>query len=165
MPSKRDIATCLWFDTQAEEAANFYVSIFEDSKIESITHYTGEGRETHGKPAGSVLTVSFRLRGQPYTALNGGPQFKFTEAMSLQVFCESQQEVDTFSEQLVAGGGSPGPCGWLRDKFGLSWQVVPIRLMQMLADPDSTKTGRVTKAYMQMKKFDIAALERAYSGR
>jgi predicted 3-demethylubiquinone-9 3-methyltransferase (glyoxalase superfamily) len=165
MPSRRDIAPCLWFDTQAEEAANHYVSIFEDSKIESISRYGAEGFEIHRKPAGAVMTVSFRLRGQLYTALNGGPQFKFNEAISLQVFCESQQEVDDFWQKLIAGGGSPGPCGWLKDKFGLSWQVIPLRLMQMLVDTDAAKAGRVTAAYLQMQKFDIAALERAYAGR
>jgi predicted 3-demethylubiquinone-9 3-methyltransferase (glyoxalase superfamily) len=164
MAKQTPIAPCLWFDTQAEEAAKYYVSIFEDSTIDHVAYYGKEGFETHGKPAGSVMTVSFRLRGLPYTALNGGPHFKFTEAISLQVFCEGQNEIDRYWHAL-AQGGEEGPCGWVKDKFGLSWQVVPARLDAMLRDPDAGKVGRVTNAFLQMKKFDIAALERAFAGR
>jgi predicted 3-demethylubiquinone-9 3-methyltransferase (glyoxalase superfamily) len=164
MATKFQIAPCLWFDTQAEEAAKFYVSIFDDSKIESISYFNKEGFETHGKPAGSVMTVAFRLSGLPYTALNGGPQFKFTEAISLQVYCDTQKEVDRYWKALTEGG-SEGSCGWLKDKFGLSWQVVPNALTAMLRDADAAKQERVTKAFMKMKKFDIAALERAFAGK
>lgn len=158
------IAPCLWFDSQAEEAAKFYVTIFEGSKIESIAYFGEEGFEIHGRPAGSVMTVDFRLGDTRFTALNGGPQFKFTEAISLQVFCENQKEVDYFWTKL-GQGGEEGPCGWLKDKFGLSWQVVPSMLPKLLLDPDRPKVERVTKAFLAMKKFDIAAIERAASGR
>jgi predicted 3-demethylubiquinone-9 3-methyltransferase (glyoxalase superfamily) len=164
MASKLQIAPCLWFDTQAEEAAKFYVSIFDDSKIESISYFNKEGFETHGKPAGSVMTVAFRLSGLPYTALNGGPQFKFNEAISLQVFCDTQKEIDRYW-QALGEGGVEGPCGWVKDKFGLWWQVNPSVLETMLRDPDSVKQERVTKAFLKMKKFDIAALERAFAGK
>ena len=164
MATMQKIAPCLWFDGQAEEAAKFYVSIFRNSEIETISHYGKEGFETHGRPAGSVMTVSFRLDGQPFLALNGGPQFKFSEAISLMVYCDNQDEVDRFWKKL-SEGGEEGPCGWLKDKFGLSWQIVPSALMKMMTDRDSTKTERVMKAFMKMKKFDIAALERAYAGR
>jgi predicted 3-demethylubiquinone-9 3-methyltransferase (glyoxalase superfamily) len=165
MASIHKIAPCLWFDTQAEEAAKLYVSIFEDSGIDHIARYGKEGFEIHGRPEGSVMTVAFRLRGQEFTALNGGPQFKFSEAISFQVYCDNQAEVDHFWSKLTEGGGSEGPCGWLKDKFGLSWQIVPAKLMDMLKDPDTSKSQRVTKAFLQMKKFDIAALERAYDGK
>jgi predicted 3-demethylubiquinone-9 3-methyltransferase (glyoxalase superfamily) len=157
------IAPCLWFDTQAEDAAKFYVSVFEDSGIDIISHYGKEGFEVHGRPVGSVMTVGFRLAGQVFTALNGGPQFKFTEAISLQVFCDTQIELDHFWNKL-SEGGEEGVCGWLKDKFGLSWQIVPSALPEMMRDPDSKKSQRVTGALMQMKKFDIAALQRAYDG-
>lgn len=164
MAKQQPISPCLWFDTQAEQAAKYYVSIFDDSAIEHVAHYGKEGFETHGKPPGTVLTVSFRLRGLPYTALNGGPQFKFTEAISLQVFCEDQSEIDRYWNAL-AQGGAEGPCGWVKDKFGLWWQVVPASLGAMLRDSDAAKVGRVTKAFLQMKKFDVAALDRAFAGR
>jgi predicted 3-demethylubiquinone-9 3-methyltransferase (glyoxalase superfamily) len=157
------ITPCLWFDTQAEDAAKFYISIFDDSGIDSISRYGTEGFEIHGRPEGSVMTVAFRLGGQSFTALNGGPHVKFNEAISLQVFCETQDEVDHFWNRL-SEGGEEGPCGWLKDKFGLSWQIVPTVLLDMLRDPDTGKSQRVTKAFMQMKKFDIAALERAFDG-
>ena len=158
------ITPCLWFDTQAEEAAKFYTSVFKNSRIGRIIRYGKEGREIHGKPEGSVLTVEFELNGQPFTALNGGPVFKFNEAVSFQVHCATQEEIDYFWGKL-AEGGEEGPCGWLKDRYGLSWQVVPAVLRDMLMDPDPEKVGRVTKAFLQMRKFDIAALQRAYDGR
>lgn len=157
------IAPCLWFDTEAEEAAKFYVSIFKDSRICTIAHYPNEGQETHGKEAGSVMVVDFELSGQKFVALNGGPQFKFDEAVSFQVYCETQAEVDYFWSKLTENG-QEGPCGWLNDKYGLSWQVVPIALLEMMLDPDARKSQRVTKAFLQMKRFDIETLKRAYEG-
>jgi predicted 3-demethylubiquinone-9 3-methyltransferase (glyoxalase superfamily) len=158
------IAPCLWFDTEAEEAAKFYVSIFEDSRIGDIARYGNEGQDVHGKAPGSVMAVEFELLGQKFAALNGGPQLKFDEAISFQVHCATQGEVDYFWARLTEGGRE-GPCGWLKDRYGLSWQVVPTVLFQMLMDPDPNKTGRVMKAFLPMKKFDIAALKRAYEGR
>lgn len=160
----KKITPCLWFDTQAEEAANFYVSIFKNSKIGRISRYGKEGHEIHGKAAGSVMAVEFEIEGQTFVALNGGPHFKFNEAVSFQVHCETQEEVDFFWSRLTAGG-SDGPCGWLKDKYGVSWQVVPTVLPQMLMDPDPAKSQRVTKAFLQMKKFDLEELRRAYDGR
>lgn len=157
------ITPCLWFDKEAEEAANFYVSIFNNSRIVRTTRYGKAGHEIHGKPEGSVLTVVFALDGQEFTALNGGPQFKFDEAISLQILCETQEEVDYFWGRLTAGG-EEGPCGWLKDRFGLSWQVTPTLLLDLLNDPNPEKAQSVTSAMFQMKKFDIAALRRAYSG-
>lgn len=159
------IAPCLWFDTQAEEAANSYVSIFKNSRITTISRYGKEGFEIHGRKAGTVMTVAFELEGQSFVALNGGPQFKFSEAISLQIYCETQKEIDFYWSKLTAGGGSEGPCGWLKDKFGLSWQVVPAALIEMLLDKDAAKVGRVTKAFLQMKKFDLKELQRAFDGR
>lgn len=159
----RMITPCLWFDTEAEEAAKFYTSIFRNSRIGRISRFSEEGYEIHGKKAGTVMTVEFELDGQPFVALNGGPQFKFTEAVSFQVHCETQSDVDYYWDKLSAGG-EEGPCGWLKDRFGLSWQVVPTALPKMLMDSDPAKVKRVTKAFLQMKKFDIAALERAYRG-
>jgi predicted 3-demethylubiquinone-9 3-methyltransferase (glyoxalase superfamily) len=159
------ITPCLWFDTEGEDAANFYVSIFKNSRITQISRYGKEGFEIHGKKAGTVMTVAFELEGQSFVALNGGPQFTFDEAISFQVMCESQQEIDYFWSKLAAGGGSEGPCGWLKDRFGLSWQVVPAALIEMLLDKDAAKVGRVTKAFLQMKKFDLAALKQAFEGR
>jgi predicted 3-demethylubiquinone-9 3-methyltransferase (glyoxalase superfamily) len=158
------IGPCLWFDNQAEDAAKFYVSVFEGSKIEDIAYFVEEGVEIHGKPAGSVMTVTFRVGDTLFTALNGGPQFKFSEAISFQVFCENQKEVDYYWSKLCQGG-EEGPCGWLKDKFGLSWQIVPSVLPKLLLDSDRQKVERVTKAFLAMKKFDIAALERAAAGR
>lgn len=157
------IAPCLWFDNQAEEAAKHYCSIFEGAKIESTARYGEEGFEIHRRPAGSVMTVSFRIGSTLFTALNGGPQFKFTEAISLQVLCDNQKEVDYYWSKL-SQGGEEGPCGWLKDKFGLSWQIVPSVLQELMLDPDRQKVDRVTKAFLAMKKFDIAAIERAASG-
>ena len=157
------ITPCLWFDTEAEEAARFYCSVFRDSRLGKISRYLNEGQEIHGKEAGSVMAVEFEITGLKFTGLNVGPQFKFTEAVSFQVHCEDQKEVDYFWEKL-SEGGSEGPCGWLKDKFGLSWQVVPKVLFTMLSSGDQKKSERVTKAFLQMKKFDIAELERAYAG-
>jgi predicted 3-demethylubiquinone-9 3-methyltransferase (glyoxalase superfamily) len=157
------LTTCLWFDTQAEQAVNFYASIFKDAKVGSITRYGKEGREIHGKEAGSVMTAEFEIAGHKFVALNGGPHFKFNEAVSFQVPCATQEEIDYFWSQL-SEGGQEGPCGWLKDKYGVSWQVVPTILPKMLSDGDAKKSQRVTKAFLQMKKFDIAELERAYDG-
>ena len=157
------ITPCLWFDTEAEDAARFYCSVFKDSRIGKINRYVNAGQEIHGKEAGSVMAVEFEIAGQSFVALNGGPLFKFTEAVSFQIHCDDQKEVDYFWQKL-SEGGSEGPCGWLKDKYGLSWQIVPKVLFEMLADSDQEKAKRVTKAFLQMKKFDIAALERAYAG-
>jgi len=158
------ITPCLWFDTEAEEAANFYVSVFKNSRIVTISRYGKQGQDIHGKEAGSVMAVEFELSGQKFVGLNGGPQFKFDEAVSFQIHCETQAEVDYFWAKL-SEHGEEGPCGWLKDRFGLSWQVVPNALLHMLMDADSTKSQRVTKAFLQMQKFDIEALQRAYDGR
>jgi predicted 3-demethylubiquinone-9 3-methyltransferase (glyoxalase superfamily) len=160
----RKITPCLWFDSQAEEAANFYVDVFPHSSIVEILRYVDAGQEIHGRPVGSVMTVLFALDGQRFTALNGGPHFRFTEAISMQVDCATQEEVDYFWDRL-GDSGEQGQCGWLKDRFGLSWQVVPRALHDMLRDADVRKTERVTRAFLQMNKFDIAALERAYAGR
>jgi predicted 3-demethylubiquinone-9 3-methyltransferase (glyoxalase superfamily) len=160
MTSVPKITPFLWFDTQAEEAANLYVSIFPDSEIEAISRYGKEGFELHGRPAGSVMTVSFRLAGQTITALNGGPVYKLSEAFSFQVHCDTQEEIDHYWSKLSAGG-SEGRCGWLEDRFGLSWQIVPSALPRLMSDPDPRKVQRVTRAFLQMSKFDLAALERA----
>ncbi|MGA9768626.1 MAG: VOC family protein [Blastocatellia bacterium] len=155
------ISPFLWFDDKAEEAVNFYVSVFKNSEVGSITRYDEESSKASGRPEGSVMTVDFRLEGQDFIALNGGPHFKFTEAISFSVDCKSQEEVDQLWEKLSAGG-EEGPCGWLKDKFGLSWQIVPTILTEMLKDKDTEKAKRVTHAMLQMKKIDIDALKRAY---
>jgi len=157
------ITPFLWFDDQAEAAANFYVSIFKNSKIRSITRYD-EAAEAAGRPKGSVMTVAFDLDGQDFTALNGGPLFKFTEAISLVVNCQTQEEVDHFWEKLSAGGEEV-QCGWLKDRFGVSWQVVPTVLVEMLQDKDPEKSKRVMAAMLKMKKIDIEPLKKAYEGR
>jgi predicted 3-demethylubiquinone-9 3-methyltransferase (glyoxalase superfamily) len=154
------ITPFLWFDDKAEEAMNFYVSIFRNSKVLSVTRFGDAGPG----PKGAVMTASFELDGQPFTALNGGPQFPFTPAVSFVVNCETQQEVDQYWEKLTAGGGSPEPCGWLKDKYGLSWQIVPTALPQMLKDTDVQRSKRVMQALMQMKKIDVARLKQAYAG-
>ncbi len=165
MPTIRKIIPCLWFDSQAEEAAKFYVSVFERSRITGLTHYGQEGQEVHGGKPGSVLTVAFELDGQPFTALNGGPLFRFTEAVSFQVKCETQDEIDRYWSKLSAGGDEKAQqCGWLKDKYGLSWQVVPAVLPDLIGDPDPAKAGRVMKALLQMKKLDIKALKQAHAG-
>jgi predicted 3-demethylubiquinone-9 3-methyltransferase (glyoxalase superfamily) len=161
MPSQ--IAPCLWFDGQAEEAANFYTDVFKDSKITHIQHYSEIGTEVHGQKPGSVMVVAFELNGQPFTALNGGPQFKFSPAISFQIDCADQAEVDHYWERLKDGGDpTKQQCGWVQDKFGVSWQVVPKVLTAMIADPDIKKSKRAFEAMMGMKKFDIAALERVF---
>ena len=164
MEISRAITPCLWFDTQAEAAAKFYCSIFKNSKITEVSRFPDAGQDVHGKPAGSVMVAAFELDGQPFTALNGGPQFKFDEAVSFQVPCESQVEIDYYWGALTKNGGQEGPCGWLKDKFGLSWQVFPSAVPKMLMDPDRAKAARVMNAFMKMKKMDIATLERAYAG-
>jgi predicted 3-demethylubiquinone-9 3-methyltransferase (glyoxalase superfamily) len=159
------IAPCLWFADQAEEAANFYVSIFKNSRIRDLTRYSDAGQEIHQRPAGSVMTVEFELDGQRMTALNGGPVFKFNEAVSLQVFCETQEEIDSYWEKLGQGGDPQAQqCGWLKDKYGLSWQVVPKGMEEMMKDHTSPGAKRAMEAMLKMKKLDIAALQRAYAG-
>ena len=152
------ISPCLWFDDQAEEAANFYVSIFKNSKILEVSRYGEAGP----RPAGTVLTVAFELEGEEFLALNGGPEFNFTEAVSFTVHCETQEEVDHFWGKLTADGGEESMCGWLKDKYGLSWQIVPNALVEMLTDPDREKSNSVMQAMLQMKKIDIAGLKKAY---
>lgn len=156
------IAPFLWFDDRAEEAAKFYVSIFKNSKILTVTHYTEAGKTVHGRPPGSVMTVVFQLEGQRFIALNGGPQFKFTEAISLSVGCKTQGEVNRFWKKLSAGG-EEGPCGWLKDKYGLSWQINPSILGELLGDKDAKKAGRVLNAMLKMKKIDIRTIKQAYN--
>lgn len=159
------IEPCLWFDDRAEEAARFYASIFKDGKVGAVTRYGKEGFEIHHQPEGKVLTAEFTVAGLNFVALNGGPLFKLSEAVSFQIVCDSQDEVDYFWDRLSAGGDPKAQqCGWLKDKFGLSWQVVPSVLPKLLKDPDKKKTGRVMNALLEMKKLDIAALERAYAG-
>jgi len=159
------IAPCLWFDDQAEEAVAFYTGIFGNSKIVKVSRYGEAGREIHGKSPGTVMTVAFELDGQLFTALNGGPIFKFNEAISFQVYCETQEEVDHYWKNLSKGGDEKAQqCGWLKDKYGVSWQVVPKVLIEMVSDPDSENSQRAMKAMLQMKKINIAELERAYAG-
>ncbi|MBV9990359.1 MAG: VOC family protein [Alphaproteobacteria bacterium] len=153
----KPIAPCLWLDTEAQDAAKFYCSVFPNSKITATSYYGEAGP----RPKGSVLTVGFELNGQPFTALNGGPQFKFSEAVSFQIYCDSQDEVDHYWNGLLAGGGTEDMCGWLKDRYGLSWQVVPNRLIELITSPDEAKTRRVTEAMFKMRKLDIAALEAA----
>ena len=151
----KPITPCLWFDTQAEEAARFYTTVFKNSGIDEISYYSKEGHEIHGKPEGTVLTVSFHINGQPFTALNGGPVFKISEAVSFQVFCDTQEEIDHYWENLSAIPEAE-QCGWLKDKYGVSWQIVPSVLGKLLSDPE--KAEKVTQAYLQMKKLDIEKL-------
>ena len=158
------ITPFLWFDDQAEEAAKFYVSLFKNSKILSVTRYDKEGANAAGRPEGSAMTVAFRLNGQDFVALNGGPIFKFTEAISFVVNCENQEEVDTLWKKLSAHPQAE-QCGWLKDKYGLSWQIVPTELGELLSDKDPQKAGRVMKAMLQMKKIDIAGLKKASEGK
>jgi predicted 3-demethylubiquinone-9 3-methyltransferase (glyoxalase superfamily) len=149
--------TCLWFDTEGEDAAKFYTSVFPSSKLGTITRYGSAGP----RPEGSVMTVGFELNGQEFVALNGGPDFTFNEAISFQIMCDDQEEVDRYWEQLTADGGEEGPCGWLKDRFGVSWQVVPKALPRLLEDPDAEKAQRVMAAMLQMKKIEIDELEQA----
>ncbi|MEU9311815.1 VOC family protein [Streptomyces sp. NBC_00080] len=152
--------TCLWFDGQAEEAAHYYVSVFKNSTIGDIGRYNEAGPG----PAGSVLAVEFTANGQKFVGINGGPQFTFSEAISFQIHCADQAEVDHYWTRLTENGGEPGPCGWLKDKYGLSWQVIPDGLIEMISDPDPEKATRTTKAMYAMGKLDIAALRKAYDG-
>jgi predicted 3-demethylubiquinone-9 3-methyltransferase (glyoxalase superfamily) len=162
MPVAQRIAPCLWFEDQAEEAARFYVSIFKNSKIVEILRYGKAGYDIHKRPAGSVMTVEFDLDGEKFTALNGGPEFKFNEAVSLQVICETQDEVNYYWEKLGAGGDPRAQqCGWLKDRYGLSWQVVPAVLTEMLRDHESARAQRAMDAMLRMKKIDIGELQRA----
>jgi len=151
----KQITPCLWFGNQAEEAALFYTSIFKNSAITAIGRYGKEGFEFHGQAEGTAMTVVFQINGQTFTALNGGPIFKFNEAVSFQVFCDSQEEIDHYWDKLT-DGGEEGQCGWLKDKYGLSWQIIPSILPSLMTNPE--KAGKVTNAFMQMKKFDIAKL-------
>lgn len=155
------ITTCLWFDDQAEEAAKLYTDVFSNSRILNITHYGEAGQEVHGKRPGSVMTVEFELDGQKFTALNGGPHFEFTEAISLSIDCVDQEEVDWYWSRL-SEGGEEGPCGWLKDRYGLSWQVVPRRLPELLNSGNTEKSGRVMEAMLKMRKIEIEGLEKAY---
>ncbi len=156
------ITPCLWFDDQAEEAAAFYTSIFNDSQIKEISRYTEAGQEIHGKQPGAVMTVAFELNGQAFTALNGGPMFTFNEAVSLQVHCETQEELDYYWEKLSEGGDEKAQqCGWLKDKYGVSWQIVPTVLSQLMQDTDAHRAQRVMNSLLQMKKLDIQALQNA----
>ena len=160
------IAPCLWFDDQAEEAATFYVSVFKNSKITKTTRYTKTGFETHHKPAGSVMTVEFELDGQRFTALNAGPAFQFNEAVSLQIYCDTQQELDDYWDKLSQGADPRAQqCGWLKDRYGLSWQVIPTALPKLLSAPDREKAGRAMQAMLGMVKIDIAGLQAAFDGR
>jgi predicted 3-demethylubiquinone-9 3-methyltransferase (glyoxalase superfamily) len=165
MQVMQKITPCLWFDDQAEEAVEFYTAIFRNSRIVKMARYGEAGQEVHGKPAGTVMVVAFELDGQAFTALNGGPMFKFNEAISFQVNCETQEEVDYYWEKLSEGGDETAQqCGWLKDKYGASWQVIPTVLPEMINDPDSENSQRAMTAMLQMKKIDINELRRAYEG-
>ncbi len=165
MPEVQTLTPFLWFDDQAEEAANFYVSVFKNSKIGDVSRYGEVGQEFHGKPVASAMIVGFELDGMKFTALNGGPMYKFTEAISFQISCETQEDVDYYWEKLGEGGDEKAQqCGWLKDKFGLSWQVVPAELPDVLGGPDHEGSQRAMAAMMQMKKLDIGALKKAYAG-
>lgn len=165
MPTLQRITPFLWFDDQAEAAAAFYVGIFPHARIVSVSRYGEAGQEVHGRPAGSVMVVSFELDGQRFDALNGGPVFRFNEAVSFQIHCATQAEVDHYWDALAAGGDERAQqCGWLKDRYGVSWQVVPDGLAELLADPDPARAGRTMAAMLQMKKLDIAALRRAHAG-
>ena len=161
--NKQKIAPCLWFDTEAEDAAVFYTSIFDNSRIGTVTRYGKAGRDVHGKAAGSVMVVEFELDGQKFIGLNGGPQFKFSEAISLTVYCDTQREIDHFWGKL-SDGGREGQCGWLKDRYGLSWQIVPSMLPQLMTGADGAAADRMMNAVMAMKKFDLETLRRASAG-
>jgi len=163
MAQLQKISPCLWFDDQAEDAAKFYCSVFNNSRITQTTYYGHAGFEFHGRPEGSVMTVSFELDGHSFTGLNGGPIFKFTEAVSFQINCDTQEEVDYFWNALSAVPQAE-QCGWVKDRFDLSWQIVPVALFDMLADPETKKSQRAMEAMLQMKKLDIATLQRAFAG-
>jgi len=163
MAMLRKISPCLWLDREAEEAARYYVSIFRDGRIGRISRFGKEGFEVHGRPKGLVMSVEFEIEGQSFTALNGGPNYKFSEAISFQIPCDTQEEIDYYAERLSAGG-ELGPCGWLKDKFGVSWQVFPSELPDMMRDPDPAKAGRAMRALLGMRKIDLAQLRSAYRG-
>jgi predicted 3-demethylubiquinone-9 3-methyltransferase (glyoxalase superfamily) len=159
------IAPCLWFDDQAEEAANFYVGVFKKARVVKTTRYGKAGYEVHRRPAGSVMTVAFELDGQAFTALNGGPVFKFNEAVSLQVYCDTQEEIDHYWNRLGAGGDPTAQqCGWLKDKYGVSWQIVPSVLPDLISDSEPARSERVMQALLAMKKLDIEGLRQAHAG-
>ena len=160
---KQKITPCLWFDTQAEEAANFYTSVFDNGRIKQVSRYGKAGQDVHGREPGSVMVVEFEIAGQTFTALNGGPHFKFSEAVSFQVMCDSQAEIDRFWAKL-SEGGKEGQCGWLKDRYGLSWQIVPSALPQLITNARGAERDRIIGAVMTMKKFDLAALHRAAAG-
>ena len=165
MAQLQKITPCLWFDSQAADAAMFYTSIFKHSRIVRTTHYTEAGRETHKKQPGSVLTVEFEIEGEHFTALNGGPEFKFTEAVSFMINCKTQEEIDYYWGKLTPGGDPKAQiCGWLKDKFGLSWQVAWEGMPDLLNDPDRAAAGRAMEALMKMKKLDIATIKQAHAG-
>ncbi len=162
---EQKITTCLWFDDRAEEAVNFYASVFKNSKIGKTLRYDEASAKASGRQAGSVLTITFQLEGREFMALNGGPIFKFTEAISLVINCEDQKEVDYYWEKLTSGGGEESMCGWLKDKFGLSWQVTPKIMEKLLTDKDPAKAKRAMEAMLQMKKLDIQTLQKAFDGK
>lgn len=165
MATMKKIGICLWFNSQAEEAVDFYTSIFKDSKIIETYHYGEAGYEYHQKPAGSILTIVFELNGQQFTALNGGPHFTFNEAISIEVYCDAQEEIDHYWKNLSEGGEKDAQqCGWLKDKYGVSWQIIPTRLMEIMNSPEYAKRERALNAMFEMKKLDIAQLEKAFSG-
>jgi predicted 3-demethylubiquinone-9 3-methyltransferase (glyoxalase superfamily) len=165
MAAIQKIFPCLWFDTQAEEAAKYYTSIFKNSRIKKVTHYGKEGYDVHKMPEGAAMSVMFELEGQPFMALNGGPLFKFNEAVSLVIHCDNQSEIDYYWEKLSAGGDPKAQqCGWLKDKYGLSWQVTPKQLKEMMVDDDREKSDRVMAAMLKMHKLNIRELEEAYEG-
>lgn len=164
MASIQKITSCLWFDGQAEAAANFYISIFKDGKITRISHYGNEGQDIHKQEPGKVMTVEFELNGHRFIGLNGGPDFNFSEAISFMIQCENQEEIDYYWEKLNEGGDPKAQqCGWVKDKFGLSWQITPTVLLEMEADPDREKADKAIKAMLKMKKLDIAELEKAFN--
>jgi predicted 3-demethylubiquinone-9 3-methyltransferase (glyoxalase superfamily) len=162
--TRQKITPCLWFDGEAEEAANLYVSLFKNSRVDHVARYGDAGSDASGQPEGSVMTVEFELDGQKFLGLNGGPAFKFTEGVSFIINCDSQEEVDRFWTKLTENGGAESQCGWLKDKFGLSWQVTPTILTELMKDKDRAKAERVMKAMLQMKKIDIATLKKAAKG-
>jgi len=165
MPVSTKITSCLWFDTQAAEAANFYCSVFKNSRIIKTAYYSKAGHEIHKMPEGTVLTVEFELNGNRFMALNGGPVFKFNEAISFVIDCDTQEEIDYYWNKLSEGGDKNAQqCGWLKDKYGLSWQVVPVKLGELMSDKDQAKADRVMTVMLQMKKLDLKALEWAYEG-
>ena len=166
MAKVHDIVPCLWFESQAEEAAQYYTGIFKNGRVTKVTRYSEVGQEAHHRPPGSVMTVEFEINGKTFTALNGGPEFKFNEAISLQVMCEDQKEVDYYWEKLRAGGDpSAQVCGWLKDKYGLSWQIIPEEMLKLVEDQTRENGKRAFAAMMKMKKIDLAAIKAAYNGK